>query len=85
MSSSVVRFVMRDGWRSAIAQQRQRIDRAGECVDAEVKMRWRALRVSSRADEAEHRARRDAIAYFQTRSVRVEMRVVINTPALADH
>jgi hypothetical protein len=48
-------------------------------------MRWRALRVSSCADKAEHRSRRDGIADFETRSVRIEVCVVINTAARADH
>src|SRR5215207_8141141 len=48
-------------------------------------MRGRALCISSGSDVAQHGASGNPIAYFQTRSVGVEMCVVVNAPARTDH
>src|SRR5688500_13494985 len=71
-------------WSSAVSDQRQRINSAADCVDTEVKMRWRALSVTSRANKTQQGASRDGIADFNSRCVSIEVRVVINTPAGAD-
>src|SRR5215212_3971736 len=48
-------------------------------------MRRRALRVSGSTDKAEHGPRCYRITNCQSRGVRIEMRVVINAAAGADH
>src|SRR6266542_992912 len=69
-----------------IAEQRQGIHGATRrLVDTEMKMRWRAGGIAGGANVAEQRLCSDIFAFRQVRRVGIEVRVIINPAAGADH